>query len=132
MARVNRSNGSVRRNSRRRKQQVQRLSNKKIQGFKELAAIIQKAVDTYWDPRTERFTGSLWADIHIGLRPQSGSVYYSLPPRILRSIGIRRVLLDPKEGIFSKDNREDKSTYPTALGGRVSSNAGPYLFDDEG
>jgi len=121
---------SVRRADSRRKHKVQEFSNKKIQGFKDVVTILQKAVDSYRDSCTERSNGFIWADISIGPRTGTGTVHYTLSPKLLRTIGVRWVSVGPSARRVPPDYRPDKPPSSPYVGRRLLEDAGVDISRD--
>src|SRR6267143_5465709 len=123
MARTNRIHGPIRRTGGGRKQQIQGLTNKEIQILKALDSAIQEKVDSYRNSRTERFNGSLRADLYLRLREGTGSIYYPLPKKLLHSIRLWRLHMESTAGCIQKNRGENIPSDITALVGRLSEDA---------
>lgn len=98
----------LRRPNNRRKQQVQRFTDKEIQAFAALAANIRTTLDTYRNAGTKRITRSLRAALPAGFGTLLRALHNSLQERILQSRGVRRVQLGAESGRFRQDRGKNK------------------------
>ena|SRR5882762_107898 len=123
MALKERTHGPVRRTGHRRKQQVQRRANEAIQIVEALDSAIQEAMDIDWNSRPQRPNGPLWADLYLGLRTSTGSVYYALPTKLFHSIRLWRLHMESSTERLPENYRTNRAPSTPALVSGLPRNA---------